>query len=365
MRAGDAADLLFDTLRWGPTAPAPMTWRAVRVRGLDRLVAHEGCAIWLAQRLAELGARPPEPFCGWLDRRTKFDLARNLMVDGEMERILALLTDRGVPHVFLKGAAWRMRTGSYAGARPRHDVDVLVPERRAGEVWEALVARGYARVLPEGHGFVIEHHLPALLAPGGVSVELHTATSHHGTAVESWNAVWPGAVAVQFAGRATHVPTMTEMLWQALEHAVHDRTEGFRLRRWLDAAVALRSGEPIDWELVAARLRTDAITDAPAGRAWLGAASQVAGVAVPREATGSVPPFDVRRALHWGLAVLSRRSPQSRVAIPLLEEGARGALGWPLSPGAPGRSRYVRARHRLAAAAARTCWRCWIALRTG
>ena len=360
-----AADLLLDTLSWrDPGAPVAPRWVGAPLRGLGRLVAYEGCAIWLSRRMAELGAPRPEAFRTWLERRVKDDLARNLMVDGEAGRMLAVLAELDVPHVLLKGMAWRLRTGvPYAGARTLRDVDVLLPERRAAEVWDALVARGYTRVLPEGHGFVIEHHLPALFGPGGVSVELHTSASHHGRAADSWNRIWPGALAVELDGRPTRIPAMTEMLWQTVEHAAHDGTEGFRLRRWLDAAVALRSGEAIRWEDIAARVAGDEVRDARAARAWLGTAAELAGKEVPREVLGSVRPFDLRGALRWRLSVLSRREPASRVAVPLLEEGTRSALGWSLSPSAPGRSLYVRARHRIASAVARVWYRCWSLLR--
>ena len=361
MRTG-AADLLLDTLG-GSDRETGGRWSAVDTRGLDRLVTHEGCAIWLSRRLRELGAEPPAEFSRWLDRRVREDTAKNLMVDAEADALLSLLSDRDVPHVFLKGVAWRLRGGSpLAGARPLHDVDVLVPESRAPDVWNALVARGYTRVLPEDHGFVIEHHLPALFAPGGVSVELHTSTTHHGRAADSWNRIWPGAVTLARGGRRTKVPAMTEMLWQTVEHAVHDQTSGFRLRRWLDAVVALRSGEPIRWPDIALRLTTGEIADPDAARAWLGAAAALAGASIPGQVVGSVAAFGTRRALRWRVAVAAKRPLDSRVAIPLLEEGTRGALGWPLSPSAPHRSPYVRARHRLAAAAARAWYRGWSAL---
>jgi len=359
------ADLLLDTLTWQehrtPDAPA---WAGVLPPGLERLVAYEGGALWLTRRLAELGIRPSEPFRTWLDKRAKDDLARNLMVEGAAVRVLAALRALEVPHVFLKGMAWRLRPAvPYAGARPLRDVDVLVPETRAREVWDALVAEGYTAVLPEGHGFVIAHHLPALFAPGGASVELHTSASHQGRAADSWNRVWPGAVPAELDGRETRVPAMTEMLWHAVEHAVHDGTEGFRLRRWLDVVVALRSEEPIRWPDVTARLGAGEIPAADAARAWLGAAAELAGREVPRAVLGSVAPFDLRRALRWRSAVLARRLPTGRIAIPLLEEGTREALGWPPSPSARGRPAYVRTRHRLAAAAARAWYRCWRAVR--
>jgi len=355
------ADLLLGTLAWHEhRTPDAAAWAGTPPSGLERLVAYEGCAIWLARRLAELGIHPPEPFRARLEKRAKDDLARNLMVDGAAGRVLDVLAALDVPHVFLKGMAWRLRTGiPYAGARPLRDVDVLVPETRARQVWDVLVAEGYTPVLPAGHGFVIEHHLPALFAPGGASVELHTSASHGGRAADSWNRVWPGARPAELEGRGTRVPAMTEMAWHALEHAVYDGTAGFRLRRWLDFAVALRSGEPIRWEEMTARLGAGEIPDATAARAWLGAAARLAGRTVPGEALGSVPPFDLRRTLRWRLAVLSRRPPGSRVAIPLLEEGTRSALGWPVSPSAAGTSRYVRARHRLAAVAARAWYHCW------
>jgi len=75
----------------------------------------------------------------------------------------------GVPVAFLKFAALEATGRLAAGSRQACDVDVLMPEDRASELWQALVAEGcQASELPEP-----EHQLPTLEAPELGAMEIH------------------------------------------------------------------------------------------------------------------------------------------------------------------------------------------------
>jgi hypothetical protein len=357
--------LLLATLRWphGEGARLAEEWARAPTQGLEGLIDHEECALWLSRRLAAIGAMPAPGFAQWLTRKAREATARNLLIDAQLDALLSALDAASVPHVLLKGAARRqlIERFPYADARGVRDVDVLLPSDRAQETWDLLRAAGYERVLPPGVNFPITHHLPALWNAARVSVELHVQSSLVVGPAECWRRATTGALAVRRNGIATRVPNATELLWHALTHAFDNDIDGFRLRYWLDAAVILAGTDSIDWDVVRQRLDAGEIKDRRAARAWLGAAAELAGRHIPA-ATNGMPPFDIEGILRWRLAVLSRFPLGGRVTEKLLHEGIRGALRWPLTPAVAGTGAYRGARRRLSAAGARAVWLVWRAL---
>lgn len=354
--------LLLATLRWphGENARLAEEWAPAPTLGLERLVDHEECALWLSRRLVAIGAKPAPDFAQWLTRRAREATARNLLIDAQLDALLSALDAAKVPHALLKGAARRQLLDRfpYADARGVRDVDVLLPSDRAQETWDLLRAAGYERVLPPGVNFPITHHLPALWNAARVSVELHVQSSLVIGPAECWRRATTGALTVRRHGIATRVPNATELLWHALTHAFDNEIDGFRLRYWLDAAVILAGADPIDWDVVRQRLDAGEVGAVADARAWLGTAAELAGRPVPA-VTNGVPPFDVERILRWRLAVLKRFPLGGRVTEKLLHEGIRGALGRPLTPAVAGTGAYRGARRRFSAAGARAAWLVW------
>lgn len=362
--------LLLETLRLrGGPEPAWLraTWTTAKTRGLVRLVAFEGCALWLHRRLKQgglAGAQTPA-FARWLERYAREAAAHNLRIDAQTEAILRLLDSEGIPHVLLKGAARRAAARlfplPYADARGTQDVDVLVPAAQARYAWQQLRARGYdystrAEFTPAGH-----YHLPPVCNRARVAVELHTSTSSAVTADEAWRRANAGAAEFRHNGLTLRVPAPTELLWHGVTHAVEQGAFGFRLRHFQDAAVILASGAALDWQGIRARLDSAEIADRRSTAAWLGAAGSLAGTMLPEEIVGRVAPFDLSRALRWRLAVLGRLSLTARLGEKFLEEGTRAELGWGLTPAIGGTSVVLRGRRRAAAAIARGTYRLWCA----
>src|SRR5262249_41746839 len=147
--------------------------------GLDGLILYEGCALWLFRRLKELGVierSEQSGFFSWLAAEARRLTAANLAVDAQTEELVRWLEQENIPHVLLKGAARRAASAIYplADARATLDIDVLVPQALADDVWHRLRARGYHDPIqpPPEH-----HHLASLVNQANVPVEVHTSTS--------------------------------------------------------------------------------------------------------------------------------------------------------------------------------------------
>lgn len=364
-QGSDPIAVLLGTLRLGdePTpAETQSAWRGLETAGLSALVDHEGCALWLYRRLKGAGALAvPQPhFTAWLSQRSRDQAARNLLVDARIDRLSEWLRQCGYPHVWLKGAARRAGAARYpyADARATNDVDLIVPQEVAQEVWEGLRRSGYEPAGPPGLTPPDHFHLVPLWSEDRVAVELHLSTSTQVSPEEAWRRATSSGVTVSRDGRTLAIPGATELLWHGMAHGLLHGTRGFRLRYLLDASVVLASGEPVAWDTVAERLQSSEVPSRELSLAWLGAAASLAGCTLPPD-LGGVAPFALGRALRWRLAVLRRSAGYPRAAEKLVEEGTRAEIGWPLLPGVPGTSAAVRLRRRSASLAARGVYQAW------
>jgi hypothetical protein len=360
--------LLLETLRLrGGPEPAQLraAWATGAMRGLARLAAFEGCALWLYRRLKQSNVAPAvaPAFAAWLERYARAAAAQNMRVDAQTEAILRLLNAEGIPHVLLKGAARRAAAHlfPYADARTTKDVDVLVPAAQAQPAWDQLRALSYDYAMrpqdtPAGH-----YHLPPLCDRARVAVELHTSTSGAVSPDEAWRRASSTAAEVRHNGITLRVPSPTELLWHAITHAGQHQA-AFRLRFFQDAAVILASGAELDWQEIQARLDSPEIADRRATAGWLGAAAWLGGARLPEGIVRGAVPFDLFRAVRWRLAVLRRLRLKARIGEELLEEGTR-ELGWGLTAAIAGKSVALWGLRRAAAAAGRGTDSLWRAVR--
>ncbi len=360
------ARLLVDTLRLAPPADAgalASAWARADTKALLRLVTFEGAALWLNRRLKALDitlAGEPGDVLRTTARRAT---AHALRMESEAFATLGILDTAGIIAVPLKGAAMRRIATRilYADARASNDLDVLVRDEEARRAWDALVAHGYAP--PKERGPADGHHLPALVGPLGVGVEIHMTTSARVAPAEAWRRATSDLAVADFNGTVRPVPSDTELFWHASAHAAthteQTGREGARLRYWLDAAALLSANASIDWERIRARLATRECTDPAFVRAWIRTASDLGGQALPAAALGDGfgPAIDVERLLSWRLRVFDRYAPDNRWAERLVEEGARGETGLPHEPADRAASAVARVRHLLAARSARVWWR--------
>jgi hypothetical protein len=96
-------------------------------------------------------------------------IARELMLERALERLLHHSEALGAPCILLKYAALRRMGVLRLGARLAGDLDVLVPQAKVHAFQALLLRNGYRDAgLPESH-----HQLPALQDPDGVWIEVH------------------------------------------------------------------------------------------------------------------------------------------------------------------------------------------------
>ena len=322
----NSADVLLATLRLGG-APSPDqlrdAWPRADLRALRRLVEFEGCALWTYRRLRQLDvlAALDADFAAWLSDEGRDAAARNLLIDAEADAVARTLDRLGIPGVFMKGTARRLVADRYplADARRTSDVDVLVPQRRAWDLWYELRRQGYERTNLTKPPRPEHHHLPALMNDRRVGVEIHTTHARGIDPGVSWRRHFTNGAIVMRSGVAFRVPSATELLWTATAHALLIPDLAFLLVRLLDTALVWASGAAIDWDEVARRLDAKEIVDGGAAAAWLGAAQVLAGQELPAALVGRVTPYDLSRELRLRFAVLRR------VAVPT---GWRKALAW-------------------------------------
>jgi len=323
----NSADVLLATLRLGGAPSSDQlreAWPRADLRAVRRLVEFEGCALWTYRRLRQLDVLAPlaPDFTQWLSDESRDAVARNLLIDAEAEAVARTLGRIGVPGVFMKGTARRLVAERYplADARRTSDVDVLVPERHAWDLWYALRRQGYERTNPTKPPRPEHHHLPALMNERRVGVEIHTTHAQGIDPGVSWQRHCSNGATVVRGGVTYRVPSPTELLWTATAHALLIPDLAFFLVRLLDTALLWASGAAIDWDEVARRLDAKEIVDGAAAAAWLGAARVLAGQEeLPTALAGRVTPYDLSRELRLRLAVLRR------VTVPA---GWRKALAW-------------------------------------
>ena len=115
------------------------------------------------------------------------------------------------------------------------------------------------------------------------------------------------------------------------------------------------------WKLVETRTLDDRHIVALARNSPLGQilAAGLANRPFPTSLPGSVPPFNLERALRWRILVCRHTASRPRMKEKLLEEGTRAETGMPMTPMIPDAALLKRLRRRTAILAARGGYRLW------
>jgi hypothetical protein len=156
---------------FGPvSAPLP---QAGELRG--ELVVELAERLDLAERIAArmvadaLSGEVGEEAVGFFVRARTGCAARALIIDRVCREVAEVGADRGVPVIFLKGAALQLGGWIEPGSRSMSDVDVLVADGAARPFQDALIGRGCrSPEAPES-----EHQLQLLTHPTGLGIEVH------------------------------------------------------------------------------------------------------------------------------------------------------------------------------------------------
>jgi putative nucleotidyltransferase-like protein len=145
-----------------PIEPAATLAMARRFEVSARIAARQG----RGRLAAELGSEAADG----LGRDRVAATAAGLRLMALAERVAEVAAAVDVPIAFLKFVALERSGLLAAGSRDACDVDILVPEPQAGELWRALVVEGWR----DSGLRAPEHHLPALAHPEEGMVEIHT-----------------------------------------------------------------------------------------------------------------------------------------------------------------------------------------------
>lgn len=350
------------------TTDASAMWHAVSTcPGYDTLLQREGATLWLYRRLHDCGVSLDSTAGTTLRESAHQQLMFGLRVDDETLAVTRILRGAMIPFSPIKGPARRIAAGlyPYADARSTSDVDLLLPEARANDGYDVLVKHGYQ---PVGEPRVSrpEHfHLPGLMGPRGVAVELHTSTAPWLSPMEAWRRQSNAPDPVRWEGHEFEISNATELLWHGMAHAFIDGAEGFRIRTFLDGAVVMASGRSIDWSCIRQRIAAGEIRGAESGaavpprllRRWIATAGMLAGIAAPADLAVDHE-YPIARLLHWKLLVLRAnvgRAGRER----LIEEAVRSEVGMSLTPSHRGDTARVRVRRHVATASARGLYVGW------
>jgi N-acetylglucosaminyldiphosphoundecaprenol N-acetyl-beta-D-mannosaminyltransferase len=170
----------------------------LRETDYDRLVAalaQRRVLPLIGTRALELGADlAPEAFHAAVHAAVAAARARGLHLEVETRRVTALLAERGIPALPLKGPLLAEEAHGDLGLRDSDDVDLLVPRSRLAAAAELLIAEGYGEPAdPLRANGLPDLHL-ALAHPRRPSVELHWRVDFHeeGFSDELLTAAEPG-----------------------------------------------------------------------------------------------------------------------------------------------------------------------------
>jgi hypothetical protein len=280
------------------------------------------------------------------ERRTL--LVRTLAQVALAARASALLAERGIRTLPLKGAVLAESVYAHEAERPMSDVDLLALERFPDAV-DALGAAGFEELARGDHAWAFRD------GAGGGIVELHrSVVSAPGLFPLDAEGLWQRRRAGR--GQLPAWPSAEDLLIQLALHAAFQHGLVLTLVQWLDFRLLLER-EPLELE------RVVALADAARARVPLAAALAVAaavvGAPAPRE-LGFGLPRALERRLQAGLAdplsfVAPAEPDLARVRLELLS-GRRAELLWRtlVLPETPGGDTRLGPRLRLAL---RRAWR--------
>jgi len=192
--------------------------------------------------------RPPKPMMAAWRFVYLQSAARNLKLYDQLREILEALHGARIPVIVLKGACLAEHVYKNIALRPMADIDLLVRKDDLGHAMDTLMRSGYRQhmQLRLEASEIIGQHLPPLVRPGGVKVELHwTLTCRSKIELDQ---IWQRARTISNGV----VMAQEDLLLHLCEHLAHRHTFETGLRPLCDVASLVRnSGDHgLDWDLL-------------------------------------------------------------------------------------------------------------------
>ena len=233
-------------------------WRAL----LDMVRQHRLGALlhWQFER-RHAGLAVPDVVREEVKEAWRNSTRRMLGMQYELTTLSKLLGAAGVRSIALKGAFLAYHAYPESALRPMRDLDILVPEDRLIDAWNALIAAGAQPALGGdddlrlGHALQADkHHLPALLTPSGFShMELHRGVQSAASAMDRDRntlllaGVWAHACEHPIGPAPITFPAPTDLLLHLIMHAAYDHLLNNGPLILSDVAFLVRR-HAIDWD---------------------------------------------------------------------------------------------------------------------
>jgi len=201
-----------------------------------------------------LPAVPPQVVNAMRQAKYRHTL-RNLAVCRELITVTRLLDAAAIPSLALKGAYLANFTYAEPGLRPMRDVDLLVSKTHAIRAFDLLKANGYRpsyEGLPDAYLEGNKIHLPPLVRPNGIPVELHhrlTSPHPNGETAEYESALWARSVSKPLGNTAIGFPCAEDLLLHLCYHATEGHQFSIGPLALLDLALLIQR-DPLDWNKI-------------------------------------------------------------------------------------------------------------------
>jgi hypothetical protein len=191
-----------------------------------------------------------------IDSSFKTAAFRSLHAQQSLIKIHRLLSQHQTPYIALKGAYLAFHAYPQTALRPMRDLDILVPEDRALEVYELLQNEGFQRLSEYQDNPKVpsetKHHLPALIDPTSrFVIEIHNSLSGSddvafGLAADE--ALWFRSIERPIASVAIRFESPVDLLLHLIYHAVYQHRFDNGPLLITDIAFLI-DGQHIDWSL--------------------------------------------------------------------------------------------------------------------
>ncbi len=180
---------------------------------------------------------------------------RNLNIYRELVTVTRKLEAEQIPSIALKGAFLARFAYSDPGLRPMRDLDLLVRVDQAVKAFECLKACGYRPMsegLPEAY-LSDHHHLPGLISPDGINIELHHRLSAPGGHFPDFGEdIWARSISKMIGGTEVGFLCPEDLLLHLCTHAAIDHRLDLGPLALVDV-VFLVETHRIDWRDFASR----------------------------------------------------------------------------------------------------------------
>lgn len=246
---GTILSLVAATPVASPVAPAQLDeagWE-----GLDTLATQHRLQPLLHHRTASRSDIPSAIAARWAERR-RMSAAMALHIQNELHTTVALLGAAGLTTIALKGAWLAWHAYPEPALRPMRDLDLLLSAETAIPAFRHLLDNGYTWIEPSDlsleDSLRLDKHLPPLLSPRGVVIELHQRLWEIDGRMDHRA---PDADDEEFRRRCERqggilFPAPTDMLAHLIIHAVYDHRLDCGGLVLSDVALLLHR-RPVDW----------------------------------------------------------------------------------------------------------------------